>query len=195
MDGYAEMLQHLKDLLQRRRITRAASSRASTPTAVSPRATAAGAAAEAGNSPLHGGLQRRLPLPPPLDSLPSVAVDSSSLEAAVLSPPNLNATKPLYPPRPAPPVLEMLPCGDDPVDDDDDDFEDAVPLSPVRCAELNDTYTRLQQQKKGGRAVPDDVYTDDVDLTSANMEEELDGEEGYTGYYKLPSPQELLKSN
>ena len=115
----------------------------------------------------------------------------------MLSPPKLNSTKPLHPSRPEPPALDALPSSDDQAEEDeDDDFEDAVPLSPVRCTELNDTYARQQEQKKGaGRAVPDDVYTDDVDLTSANMEEELDGEEGYTGYYKLPSPQELLKGN
>ncbi|KEG14973.1 putative protein kinase, putative,serine/threonine-protein kinase Nek1 [Trypanosoma grayi] len=32
---------------------------------------------------------------------------------------------------------------DEEKDDDDEDFEDALPLSPVRCATLNDTYCRL----------------------------------------------------
>ncbi|KPA84514.1 putative protein kinase putativeserine/threonine-protein kinase Nek1 [Leptomonas pyrrhocoris] len=192
MDGYAEMLQHLKDLLQRRRVTRGVSaSNASTPTsgAASPRPDAAR------NSPLSPSAQRRLPPLPPLDSLPLSEGDSHRTDAAALSPPNFNSTRPLQPLRPVPLALEIVPSSDDQADDDDDDedFEDAVPLSPVRCAELNDNYVRLQQQKRGGRAVPDDVYTDDVDLTSANMEEELDGEEGYTGYYKLPSPEELLK--
>ncbi|KPI89607.1 putative protein kinase putative serine/threonine-protein kinase Nek1 [Leptomonas seymouri] len=185
MDGYAEMLQHLKDLLQRRRATRGASaSGASTPTAnaASPRPAAV-------NSPsTHVGPKTKVP--PPLDLLPFVEEESDRAEVAALSPPKLNATKPLNPLRPLPPVLDTLPNSDD-----DEDFEDAVPLSPVRCAELNDTYARLQQQKKGCRSVPDDVYTDDVDLTSANMEEELDGEEGYTGYYMLSSPQELLKGS
>lgn len=195
MDGYAEMLQHLKDLLQRRRVTRAVSSNASTPTANAASPQPAAAAAVDG-SPSHGP-QRRFPLPPPLDSLPSSGGDGACTDLVMLSPPKLNSTKPLHPSRPEPPALDALPSSDDQAEEDeDDDFEDAVPLSPVRCTELNDTYARQQEQKKGaGRAVPDDVYTDDVDLTSANMEEELDGEEGYTGYYKLPSPQELLKGN
>ncbi|CAJ1991558.1 serine/threonine-protein kinase Nek1 [Leishmania donovani] len=197
MEGYAEMLQHLKDLLQRRRVSSAGG--ASAPT--SP--TTAASAPSAIENPRDPGARspismRNRALPPPLNPSPLGGVDmscaSDSGDSGVLvSPPHLKATRPLHPQPNAVPVVNVRP-GCDAEEEDDDDFEDAVPLSPVRCTELNDAYARQQdQQEQKWRHAQEDVYTSDVDLTSAAMEEELEGEEGYTDYHKRPSSKELPK--
>ncbi|GET91356.1 protein kinase, putative [Leishmania tarentolae] len=197
MEGYAEMLQHLKDLLQRRRCPRAGgestpaspTTAASAPSAIQPQRD------RGTRSPTS---KRNRPLPPPLNPSPlgggdmSCASDSGG-SGGLMSPPKLEVTRPLHPQPNAAPLVNIH-HGCDAGEDDDEDFEDAIPLSPVRCAELNDDYVRRQDQREQNRHhAQEDVYTSDVDLTSAVREEELEGEEGYTDYHKQPSSTELLK--
>ncbi|KAG5496085.1 hypothetical protein JKF63_02383 [Porcisia hertigi] len=201
MDGYAEMLQHLKDLLQRRRVHRAGGgSFPTTPTTPTTTTTALPVV-----NP-QGGLETKSPtppkkdkVPPPLSAVPLSDGDvsgagSSGGDDAISSPPYLKATKPLHSYPTLPPAVNHRSGGgaeEEEEEDEDDDFEDAVPLSPVRCAELNDIYARQHQPQ--ARVASDDVYTNDVDLTSATMEEELEGEEGYTGCYNVSPSRGLLK--
>ncbi|KAG5470420.1 hypothetical protein LSCM1_01664 [Leishmania martiniquensis] len=198
MEGYAEMLQHLKDLLQRRRV----SSDVGVSAPTSP--TAAAASPSAMHRQHESRAQSPLPIrkrevPPPLDAAPLVGDDMNGASGCdgtgvLLSPPQLKETRPLQAQRVSLPALNIRSGGDGQEEEEDDDFEDAVPLSPVRCAELNDAYARQQheQQLKGCHA-SEDVYTNDVDLTSGAMEEELEGEEGYTGDDKMPVWKELPK--
>ncbi|CBZ29410.1 putative protein kinase [Leishmania mexicana MHOM/GT/2001/U1103] len=197
MEGYAEMLQHLKDLLQRRRVS--STGGASAPTSPTTAASAPSSIQHQRDPGARSPISiRNRALPPPLNPSPlgggdmSCASDSGG-SGVLVSPPHLKATKPLHPQANAVPVVNVRP-GCDAKEEDDDDFEDAVPLSPVRFAKLNDAYVRqkdLQEQK--WCHAQEDVYTSDVDLTSAAMEEELEGEEGYTGYDKRPSSKELPK--
>ncbi|CAJ1032254.1 Protein kinase domain/Protein tyrosine kinase, putative [Leishmania lindenbergi] len=200
MDGYAEMLQHLKDLLQRRRCSRAGGGSApiSPNTADSAQPAMHRQGDPVARSPVP--IQKR-ELPPPLNPMPFDGDDISGTNGSddagvLLSPPHLKETRPLHPQRASLPALKIRLSGNAEEEDEeeDDDFEDAVPLSPVRCAELNDAYARQQdQQPQKSHRASEDVYTNVVDLTSATMEEELEGEEGYTGYDKLPYSNELLK--
>ncbi|CAD2216426.1 protein kinase [Angomonas deanei] len=131
VDGYAEMLQHLKDLLQKRKI-------------------------------YHDNNRN-----PP--STPS----GYERRGSQLSPPALQYTKPSA-------QVSLAPLnGPSESSDDDEDFEDAVPLSPVRCTELNDTYNKQKAEKEQAG----NVYTADAFLHGQEGEEEELDEDGYTGYY------------
>ncbi|KAG5470835.1 hypothetical protein CUR178_02139 [Leishmania enriettii] len=198
MEGYAEMLQHLKDLLQRRRVSSEVG--ASTP----PSPTAAASSPSEVHRQHDSEPRSPMPIkkreaPPQLDPTPFVGDDMSGASGSggtgvLFSPPHLKETRPLNPHRVSLPALNIRSGGDGQEEEDDDDFEDAVPLSPVRCAELNDAYAREQhQQQQKHSPAPEGFYTNDVDLTSGTMEEEREGEEGYTGGDKLPAWKELPK--
>lgn len=191
-DGYAEMLKHLKDLLQRRKLSNAHGG--------------AGPAHEPSPSVDSMDVPDSPGAPPPplcrTKAQPQASSTDSDAPAQKGHPRGGDSGSPTSTGSAGNDDAVGTPSADD--DDEDCDFEDAVPLSPVRHTELNDTYSRMMANMNAAPGGGDSdegedeeegdvegVYTDDVFLNGGKAEVEEDGEEGYTGYYKLPSPTSL----